>query len=98
MAKCKNCGKDIAKGLEFCSKECMEAYKEKGKVSVNDFPPIASGSYAREQRIEYVKKLLLNHVSEQQIHDLLAPYFTHTKIEDYIRVAKKRLESEQHGS
>lgn len=33
MAKCKNCGKEIAKGLDFCGKECMEACQSKNVSS-----------------------------------------------------------------
>jgi len=96
MNKCKNCGKEIAENLDFCSKECADSYKQSQrlKLDINEFPPIASGSYARERRIEYVKSLLKSNFSEEQIHDILSPYFTHQKIEDYIRVARRKIEIE----
>jgi|GEM_PF-5070130 len=31
MNKCRNCGKDIPESLDFCSEDCMKAYREKNK-------------------------------------------------------------------
>jgi hypothetical protein len=80
MAKCKNCGKEIDKGLEFCSKECMEAYKQKAKSEStidseieNDLldPSYMRGIYWRMAKLEAIHKARVKGYSEDDILRLL---------------------------
>lgn len=77
MAKCKNCGKEVAKGLEFCSSECMEAYKTKNPISDSEIerdlldPSHMRGVYWRMAKLEAIHKARLQGFSDDWIMRLL---------------------------
>ncbi|MEM0007531.1 MAG: DUF2116 family Zn-ribbon domain-containing protein [Candidatus Bathyarchaeia archaeon] len=95
MAKCKNCGKEIAKGLDFCSKECMEAYKEKlmKTAFLTQFDK-GSGSDRRSRNIDKIVDLLKQGVNEDYIKLRLRRYFKPSTVDDYIETAKALLKME----
>jgi hypothetical protein len=97
MAKCKNCGKDIAIGLEFCSKECIEAYKGKmvKTVFLTQFDK-GSGSDRRSKNIDRIMELLKQGASEEHVKLMLRRYFKASTVDDYVETAKAllKLESE----
>lgn len=74
MAKCKNCGKNIAKGLEFCSEECMEAYKQKNSFTqpipiekILSDSAFQRGTMFRAEKLEAISQARKQGLSEEQI-------------------------------
>jgi len=95
VAKCKNCGKEIAKGLDFCSKECMEAYKEKlmKTAFLTQFDK-GSGSDRRSRNIDKIMDLLKQGIDEEYVKLKLRRYFKPSTVDDYIETAKALLKME----
>jgi len=100
MVKCKNCQKEIPKGLDFCSKECAEQYNQKarreqlGENRKTDFLSQfdkGSGSFRREKNIEKVAETLRNGESEDEIRFRLSLSFKSSTVDDYLRTAKELL-------
>jgi len=91
MGKCLNCGKRIPEGLDFCSKECEEKYREnRKKIFLTQFDK-GSGSYRREQNIRKIAKMLRNGISEDDIRFRLSLSFKASTVDDYLRWAKELL-------
>jgi hypothetical protein len=85
MAKCRNCGKDIPENLDFCSEECMKAYKGKNKAEAveekSDLdveientlldPAYMRGLSWRKAKLEAVYKARLKGYSDEWIINML---------------------------
>ena len=95
MAKCKNCGKEVAKGLDFCSEECIETYKEKlmKTAFLTQFDK-GSGSDRRSRNIDKIMDLLKQGIDEEYVKLKLRRYFKPSTVDDYIETAKALLKME----
>ena len=99
MPNCKNCSKEIPKGLGFCSEDCLREFQSKKAstskihVSIGNVEGfiLGSGAVARARNIEIIKLWLSQGISPEQILDNLEPYFKPATVQDYIRVALKLL-------
>ena len=74
MAKCKNCGKEIPKNQDFCSKECMEAYKQRNSFSqpipiekILSDSAYQRGTMFRAEKLEAISQARKQGLSEEQI-------------------------------
>lgn len=99
MAKnCKACGKPIAENLDFCSEECMKAYRQKLKdaVFITQFDK-GSGSDRRSRNIDKIISLLREGVDEATIKTMLRRYFKPSTADDYLETAKLTMKLEGQG-
>ena len=100
MKKCPVCGKPIQEGLDFCSEECMEKYKNQTKVVSEAEKPFYTqfdkghGSVRREANIRKVMEMLKNGVPEEEIRFQLSILFRDMTVDSYIRTAKAWLKRE----
>lgn len=108
MNNCKKCGKPISDSLNICS-ECAQKIKAEGEKARRQLSKakiqvtigkttgliLGSGALARTKNIAFVKSLLEQGCTREQIADALEPYFKPATVEEYLRVAEKLLEREQ---
>jgi len=77
MNKCKNCGKEIAENLDFCSKECMETYQKTTSIDNSEIendlldPSFMKGIFWRKTKLEAIHQARLKGYSENAILHLL---------------------------
>jgi hypothetical protein len=103
MAKCKNCGKTIPNGLDYCSSQCAEADKNQSKIAPDTDKFMTQwdkghGSVRREQNIRKVMEMLKNAVPEDEIRFQLSILFRDMTVDSYIRTAKEWLKRESKGA